>query len=503
MTDIKQKALASIPEATTAVINGKAVQGDGDTIFEVINPTDETKVLDLVGSDAEYVDRAVQAARKRFEQGAWSHAPIQARQEVLFKTAELIQAHREELAALDTLCVGLPYYGSTLGQTQAAANWFHYFGELIGTANDELYQQLPNTITLVTHDPVGVVGIFPPWNIPLYSAALKTSAALAMGNSCVIKPSSQSPLSALRFVELLYQAGLPEGVVNLVNGSGSVTGAALAGHRDINLISFTGGGVAGRLIATQAAQRFAKVTMELGGKSGNIIFDDASYERALDTALLAVYANNGQICLAGSRILVQNTIAERFISDFVKRAENIRIGDPFNPETELGPLSSKGHMEQVLSYVNVARSEGVKILTGGNRPNGFDKGYYIKPIVVLAKDNRLRVCQEEVFGPFATILTFDTEEEAISMANDTQFGLVAYLWTENVARALRVSEALRAGTILVNTPIQREKNAPFGGFKHSGIDREGGKWSLRFYSEAKTTIIPYQEFPITKFGAER
>ena len=503
MTDIKQKTVASIPETTTALINGRAVQGNGDIRLEIINPAHESKILDLIEADEVTVNRAVEVARKRFEQGAWSRAPIQVRQDVLVRTAELIRAHREELAALDTLCVGLPYYSSTLGQVKAAAAWFDYFAGLIGTTGDELYQQLPNTKTLVTREPAGVAGLFTPWNVPVMVAALKMAAALAMGNSCVIKPSEKSPLGTAKLVALLHEAGLPEGVVNLVNGRGTVTGAALAAHNLVNLISFTGGEVAGRLIATKASERFAKVTLELGGKSANIIFDDANYERALDAALIAVYSNNGQNCLAGSRILVQNSIAQKFIDDYVDRARNIKVGEPFNPDTELGPLVSKEHMARVLSFVDDVRADGGQILTTGNGSSRFDKGYYVEPIVVLAKNNGPRVCQEEIFGPFATILTFDTEEEAVSIANDTRFGLVAYLWTDNVQRALGVSEVLKAGTVLVNTPIQRERNAPFGGYKYSGIDREGGKWSLRFYSEAKTTVIPYKEFPITKLGAER
>ncbi len=503
MEDIKQKTLASIPQTSSAVIDGKVVQDNGGARLEIINPADETKILDLIEADKASVNRAVEVARTRFEQGVWSRAPIHVRQEVLHKTAELLRANAEEVAARDTLCVGLPYYSSTLGQVKAAAAWFDYFAELIGTTGDELYQQLPNTKTLVTREPVGVAGLFTPWNVPVMIAALKMAAALAMGNSCVIKPSEKSPLGTAKLVDLLHEAGLPEGVVNLVNGRGAVTGAALAAHEHVDLISFTGGEVAGRLITAKASERFAKVTLELGGKSANIIFDDADYDKALDAALLAVYGNNGQSCLAGSRILVQNTITKKFIDDYVDRARNIKVGEPFIRDTEIGPLVSKEQLARVLSFVDDVRAEGGQILTTGNSSNGFDKGYYVEPIVVRADNNRSRVCQEEIFGPFATILTFDTAEEAVSIANDTRFGLVAYLWTENVQRALGISDALKAGTVMVNSPIQRERNAPFGGYKHSGVDREGGKWSLRFYSEAKTTVIPYQEFPIPKLGADR
>jgi len=502
MANIKQKTLASIPETTSAFIDGKVVQDNGGTRLEIINPADETKICDLIEADGASVNRAVEVARTRFEQGVWSRAPIHLRQEVLHKSAELIRANVAELAALDTLSVGLPYFSSTLGQVHAAAAWFDYFAGLIETTGEELFQQLPNTKTLVTREPVGVAGLYTPWNVPVMVASLKIAAALAMGNSCVFKPSEKSPLGAAKLVTLLQEAGLPEGVVNLVNGRGAMTGSALAAHEHVDLISFTGGEVAGRLISTKASERFAKVTMELGGKSANIIFDDANYDRALDTALLAVYFNNGQGCLAGSRILVQNSIADKFIDDYVDRAKNIKVGDPFKQGTEIGPLVSKEHMTRVLSFLDDVKSQGGQILTTGNGSNEFDKGYYVEPIVVRAANNRSRVCQEEIFGPFATILTFDTEEEAVSIANDTRFGLVAYLWTESLQRALRVSDELKAGTVYVNSFIQRERNAPFGGYKHSGVDREGGKWSLQFFSEAKTTVIPYQESPLPKFGAD-
>jgi acyl-CoA reductase-like NAD-dependent aldehyde dehydrogenase len=279
-----------------------------------------------------------------------------------------------------------------------------------------------------------------------------------------------------------------------------VTGAALASHPDVNLVSFTGGETAGRIIATETAKRFARTTMELGGKSANVIFADADLEKALDGSLTAIYANSGQGCLAGSRILVQKSVADSFIADFVQRSNQVRVGRPFDDKAEVGPQSSKQHMERVLSYTDVVRDEGGEILTGGKRAEEFAEGFYVEPTVAVARDNSARVCQEEIFGPFATFLVFDTDEEAVEIANDTRFGLAAYLWTESLQRAMRVSDRLRSGTVLVNTPMQRERNAPFGGFGHSGIDREGGRWSLDFYSEPKTTIVPYGDQPIPTMG---
>lgn len=501
MLDVQASTRKALPSTIAAIIDGKPAVSKDARQLPVINPDDGTELLKLSESDKATVDRAVASARAAFDGGTWSRAPIEHRQGVLQQAAELIRDNAEELAALDSLSTGLLYHSSTYGQAYyAAAGWFQYFAGLIGTAGDNLYRQLPETRTFVTREPAGVAALFTPWNIPVMCASLKLSAALAMGNSCVLKPSEQSPLGAARLVELIHEAGLPPGVLQLVNGEGAETGAALASHPDVDLVSFTGGETAGRIIATETAKRFAKTTMELGGKSANIVFADADLEKAMDGSLSAIYANNGEGCLAGSRILVHKSIADRFIADFVQRSGKVRIGRPFDDKAELGPQSSRQHMERVLSYADVVRDEGGEILTGGKRSEAFPEGFYVEPTVALAKDNSARVCQEEIFGPFATFLVFETDEEAVRIANDTRFGLVAYLWTGSLQRALKVSDRLRSGTVLVNTPMLRERNAPFGGFGHSGIDREGGRWSLDFYSEPKTTIMPFGDQPIPTMG---
>lgn len=490
----------NVPASVSSFVNGKTVQHKDPYRIRIINPSDESVVTELLEADETLVNEAVCSAKDAFAAGIWSRVAIDKRQSVLLRCAALIREHAAELAAMDTLCVGLPYHHSTLPQVFAAAAWFQYFASFIETLEEDLYRQLPNTKTLVTREPVGVVGLFSPWNIPLMSAALKLSAALAFGNCCVLKPSEQSPWATVRLVELLHEAGLPDGVVNVVNGRGVVTGAALSNHPDVRAISFTGGGKAGSLIAAQASKRFAKVTMELGGKSANIIFDDADLDQALDAALVAIFSNNGQGCLAGSRILVQNGIADKFIADFVARSENIRIGNPFDKTTELGPLSSKAQMERVLSYVDIVQSEGGEILSGGCRATGLEQGFYVQPTVARVNDNNTRVCQEEIFGPFVTFLSFDTAEQAIAIANGTRYGLTAYLWTNDLQRALNVADHLNCGQVLINTTMQREKNAPFGGFNDSGIDREGGKYSMHFFTEPKTIVIPLAKININKLG---
>ena len=491
----------SIPPVLTGLLNGNPVDDDGGERIAVINPDNGSAVLELIESNMEQVNQAVVAARVSFDGGSWSKASISYRQKVLFKAAEMIRKDAEVIAAQDSLCTGLLYHKSTLSQTRfASADWFEFFASSIGVFGEELFRHVAGAKTLVSREPVGVAALFTPWNIPVMGASLKLAAALAMGNSCVLKPSEQSPLGTYRLVQLLHHAGLPEGVIQLVNGRGAVTGASLASHPDVDLISFTGGEEAGRIIAGEAAKRFAKVTMELGGKSANIIFNDANYERALDGALVSIFANNGQACLAGSRILLQKKIADRFIADFTDRAKNIRIGRPFDEDAELGPLSSVANMQRVLSYADIVRDDGGEILAGGNRVYGFEDGCYVEPTVALAKDNRARVCQEELFGPFVTFLTFETEEEAIALGNDTRFGLAGYVWTQNLQRAMLVADSLRSGYVLINSVMQREKNAPFGGFGHSGIDREGGKSSLRFYSESKATLIACADTDIPKMG---
>lgn len=501
MLELQASTRRSLPSRIAAIIDGEPIAPKDARELPVINPEDGKELLRLQESDEATVNRAVSSARASFNNGTWSRAPIEERQRVLYRTADLIRENAQDLAALDSLSTGLLYHSATYGQAYfAAAGWFQYFAGLIGAAGDDLYRQLPETRAFVTREPAGVAGLFTPWNIPVMSASLKLSAALAMGNSCVLKPSEQSPLGAARLVELIHEAGLPPGVLHLVNGRGPVTGAALASNPDVNLVSFTGGETAGRFIATETAKRFAKTTMELGGKSANIIFADADLAKALDGSLTAIYANNGEGCLAGSRILVHKSVADNFIADFVQRSNQVRLGRPFDDKAELGPQSSKQQMERVLAYAEQVRNEGGEILAGGRRSNAFAEGFYVEPTVAIAKDNKARVCQEEIFGPFATFLVFETDEEAVEIANDTRFGLAAYLWTRDLQRALSVSDRLRSGTVLINTPMVRERNAPFGGFGHSGVDREGGRWSLDFYSEPKTTIMPYGERPIPTMG---
>jgi acyl-CoA reductase-like NAD-dependent aldehyde dehydrogenase len=301
-------------------------------------------------------------------------------------------------------------------------------------------------------------------------------------------------------VELMHQAGLPNGVVNVVNGRGHVTGEALIAHKQIDMVGFTGGSETGRAIMATAARNLTPTILELGGKSAAIIAADADIERAVDGALLGIYSSNGQQCLGGSRILVQRSIADAFIARFVARTKGIRIGDPLSPTTEMGPILFERHRDRILSYVDVAKDEGAEILTGGGRPAELERGFFLEPIAVLARSNDTRVCQEEIFGPFATFLVFDEIDEAIAIANASDFGLVAYVWTQSLATAMRCSRTIRAGTIWINTPMMRELRAPFGGYKESGIGRDGATSSADFFTELKTTSIPTGGIAMSRMG---
>jgi acyl-CoA reductase-like NAD-dependent aldehyde dehydrogenase len=378
---------------------------------------------------------------------------------------------------------------------------FEFFAEVASTAHGETYTQTAGYLTYVTREPKGVAACIAPWNAPLALASMRIATCIPWGNTCVLKPSEHTPLSMRRMVEILHEAGLPPGVVNLVNGRGNVTGEALVSHPGIDMVGFTGGTSTGRSIAATAGRNLKPVALELGGKSANIVFDTADVARALDGALAGIYGNNGQQCLAGSRILLQRGIADAFIERFVARSRRIRLGDPLHPDTEIGPLAFRDHMERVLSFVDVARADGATLLTGGRRADAPARGWFVEPTAVLAPDNRTRVCQEEIFGPFATFLVFDTLEEAIRLANDSKFGLVNYVWSEDLGTVMRCSREIRAGTVWANTPMMRELRAPFGGFKDSGIGRDGPGSSLDFFTELKATIIPIDPVKMHRFGA--
>jgi len=408
---------------------------------------------------------------------------------VMYQCAAIIRDHLEELAQLETLCAGIPIETSSRRYVGSGAGWLQYFGERIGSWSGSIHQQTPGATTLVVYGPRGVAAQFSPWNMPVGIALLKVAAAISVGNSVVLKPSEQAPIAVWRAIELLHEAGLPPGVVNLVNGRGPVTGAALASSDSIDCTSFTGGGLVGRAVAQAAATRYLPCVLELGGKSAFVVFEDADLDAALEAALWSIYGNNGQACLAGSRILVQASVADDFIERFLARVKQMRVGDPFDPAMDMGPMASEKHMAHVLGFVDRAAADKDVILHGGGRREDLGAGYFVDPIVAYCNDPEHTIAQEEVFGPFATFMRFDAEEDAFQIANATRYGLVAYLWSRDHQRVMRGYQALRAGTVLVNSAMFREMNASFGGVGDSGVGSEGGDFSLRFYSQEKTIVM--------------
>ena len=493
-------ALTRAPRAVTGFTGGAFVPARGEAL-PVLDPGTGAVIAHLYESDAAEVDRAVMGARRAFEKGPWRHRSVEQRQRVLMRIHDAILHHAEELAELEAINTGIPIAQTRGMHIPRAASNFKFFAEYIGQAAGELYTQEPGFLTMVMREPLGVCALIGPWNVPLGLTSMKLAAALAFGNACVVKPSELTPLTVARLFEIMLECDLPEGQVNLVNGRGHITGAALSGHPQIDMVSFTGGTETGAIILSALARGIKGGAMELGGKSANIIFDDCHFERAVDAALMGVYANNGQMCLAGARIFVQRGIAERFIDAFTRRTAAIRIGDPLLAETELGPMINAAQSKRIADYVAIGEAEGGKLLTGGKLHSGFTAGNYVEPTAMLVTENTSRLCQEEIFGPFATLQVFDTGDEVVQLANDSRFGLAGYVWTENLGRAHRVAAAMRTGTVWVNTSMARDLRAAFGGYRESGLGREGGKGCEAMYTEQKTIMVPLDERPMARLGA--
>ena len=419
----------NLPEAVPGFINGQRHEiAESRHRMPHICPSNEEHLYDVIECDAQDVDVAVRAARNIADNTRWSRLSHKERKPVLRRLIDVIERHSDELAAIQALEVGLPISGIRAMHLPRTMENFDFFIEVAGTLGGEAYTQTGIYTSIVTREAAGVVALISPWNAPLVLSSMKLAAALALGNSCVIKASEYSPYSMLRFIEVLHEADLPPGLINLVNGRGHTTGKSLVEHDGVDVIGFVGGTETGKSIITSAATGIKKVGLELGGKSANIVLDSANLDAAIDGSLLAILTGNGCQCLAGSRILLQDSVADQFIEQFVQRMRAVKIGDPFDPTTELGPIAFPRHREKVLSYVDIARSDGAEILHGGRETPGFDRGLYIEPTAVLVSNNQSRVCQEEIFGPFVTIQKVADVDEAVTLANESDFGLVSYLW---------------------------------------------------------------------------
>lgn len=475
-------------------INGEYVDPISNNWIDNYNPSTGEIYSQIADSTADDVEKAYQAAEKAFPE--WSQTTIEKRSRILLKIAELIEENLEELAIAESKDNGKPLSLSRSVDIPRASSNFRFFAHAITQFSSESHESIGlHTINFTLREPLGVVGCISPWNLPLYLFTWKIAPALAAGNTVIAKPSEITPMTSYKLGEICNKAGLPPGVLNIVQGLGPSAGEAIVQHPKIKAISFTGGTKTGEHIARIAAPQFKKISLELGGKNPNIIFADCDYEQMLKTTIRSSFANQGQICLCGSRIFVEKPIYEKFRKDFVSKTKELKVGDPFSETTDLGALVSSAHLEKVVSYIELAKEEGGKILTGGNRVEveGLENGYFLEPAIIEIFDPLCRVNQEEIFGPVVTIMPFETEEEVLKMANSVKYGLSATLWTSNVHRTMRMSKKLQAGIVWVNTWLNRDLRTPFGGVKSSGIGREGGFEALEFFTEQKNICIRYQE----------
>lgn len=490
-----------LPDAVPGFINGKAhAQGQSRERMQHICPSNEEPLYDVLECDAGDVDAAVRAARHIADNTRWPRLSHNERKPVLRRIIDVIERHSDELAAIQALEVGLPLSSVKAMHMPRTIENFDFFIEVAGTLGGEAYTQTGRYTSVVTREAAGVAALIAPWNAPLVLSSMKLAAALALGNSCVIKASEYSPYSLFRFVEILHEADLPPGLVNLVNGRGHITGKSLVEHAGVDVIGFVGGTETGKAIMTSAAMGIKKVGLELGGKSANIVLDSANLDDAVDGSLLAILSGNGSQCLAGARILVQEGVADEFIEQFVTRLKAIQIGDPFAAKTELGAMAFARHRDRVLSYVDIAKADGAELLHGGRKAPGFDRGLYIEPTAVLVNDNSSRVCQEEIFGPFVSIQKVADVDEAVTLANESDFGLVSYIWSDHLPSVMSVAQRIKAGTVWVNTPLTRDLRAPFGGYKMSGVGRDGLHASVELMTEEKTMMLPNAPLTLPKLG---
>ena len=475
-------------------VNGEWISGNSGKTFPVYDPSTEEVIAEVPDSNAKDVDRAVAAAKDAFENGPWASSTAQERGRVLFKLADAVRQNTAALAELEARNSGKPIVEAEydLGDV---ATCFEYYGGLATKISGHVNPVPDNALSLSLKEPVGVAGQIIPWNYPLLMAAWKLAPAIAAGCTCVLKPAEQTPLTVLELAKHFEACGLPAGVVNIITGFGETAGAPLVQHPDVNKIAFTGSAAVGKQIVKMAADTVKRVTLELGGKSPNIFFADADFEAAIDGALFGVFINQGEVCSAGSRILVQRPIYSKFVEAMTEKAKTIKLGPPLERETKMGPLVSKEQYDRVRSYIEIGKKEA-KLASGGDRPKGFDHGYYVSPTIFYDVDNSARIAREEIFGPVASVIPFDDEADAVKIANDSPYGLAAAVWTRDIFKAFRTVKKIRAGIIWVNHMQPTYVEAPWGGFKQSGFGRELGPWGLEEYLETKLVHVNLNEAPI-------
>ena len=469
-------------------INGAFVDATDGGAIDVLNPHDNSLITRVAEATAKDVDRAVEAAQTAFP--AWSGMQAAERGRLLLRLADAIEERAEELVEIESMDTGHPVRDCRNLDVPRTAFTFRYFGGIADKVQGDVIPVEKGFLNYVKREALGVVGQIVPWNFPLMFTSWKMGPALAAGNCVVMKPAELTPLSTLKIAEIMHEVGFPAGVVNIVPGYGHIAGQYLAEHPGVAKIAFTGSTNIGRKIMEASAGNLKRVQLELGGKGANIVFDDADLKAAIGGSAFAIFHNQGQACIAGSRLMLQESIADEFLDGFIKLAKSIRQGNPSNPETEMGPLTSKQHQERVLAYCDIARQEGGEVLLGGKVPEHPDLvgGCYVEPTIVRANASH-RVCQEEVFGPFVTVTTFKDEAEALEIANSTQYGLGGGLWTQNLSRAHRFADQMRSGMVWVNCYKRVNPGSPFGGTGSSGYGREMGFEAMREYTEAKSVWV--------------
>ncbi len=472
------------------LIDGQRTPAERGQTRTVTNPATGEPLAEVAEADARDVDRAVRAAQRAFEAGGWRTLNSRDRAQILFRLAELIRAQAEELARLETQNVGKPIREAR-DEVQLAADCFAYYAGAVNKVGGDTIPVAAPGVCLTFREPLGVCGLIVPWNFPLAITSWKVAPALAMGNTVVLKPAESTPLTALRLAELALEAGVPAGVLNVVPGAGEVAGDALVRHPAVRKISFTGSTEVGRQVMKRAADDIKRVTLELGGKSANLVFADADLEQAVPSAVWSVLGNAGQDCCARSRLLIERPIFERFVAELTERFQQVKIGDPLDDQTELGSLISEAHRQRVLDYIALGQEEGAKLLCGGAPVAGkkFERGAFLQPALFTDARPEMRIAREEIFGPVLCAIPFETEEEAVQIANASTYGLSGSIWTRDLERALRVARAVQTGVLSVNTGHSVHLEAPFGGVKQSGLGRELGLAVLDHYSEIKSVFI--------------
>ncbi|MDO8151929.1 5-carboxymethyl-2-hydroxymuconate semialdehyde dehydrogenase [Isoptericola sp. b408] len=476
-----------LPDRIRHYIDGHEVDSIGGETFEVLDPvTNQTYLTAAAGQQAD-VDAAVAAARRAFVDGPWPRMLPRERSRVLHRIADLVESRDARLAELESFDSGLPIT-QALGQARRAAENFRFFADLVVAQSDDTFKVPGRQINYVNRKPIGVAGLITPWNTPFMLESWKLAPALATGNTVVLKPAEFTPLSASLWAGIFSEAGVPAGVFNLVNGLGEEAGDALVKHPDVPLISFTGESGTGEVIFANAAPHLKGLSMELGGKSPAVVFADADLDAAIDATIFGVFSLNGERCTAGSRILVERSVYDEFVERYAAQARRVVVGHPHDPDTEVGALVHPEHFEKVMGYVELGRSEG-RLVAGGGRPEGFPTGNFVAPTVFADVAPDARIFQEEIFGPVVAITPFDTEAEAVELANAVRYGLAAYVWTNDLKRAHNVSQSIEAGMVWLNSNNVRDLRTPFGGVKASGLGHEGGYRSIDFYTDQQAVHI--------------